>query len=173
MNYQYQGPGNQMPQNYNPYNSMNQFQNYPINAQTNTIPQYQQNFPMIPPQVSGTSQQNQGIIGRVVNDFSEITANDVPMNGDAAFFPKSDGSEMQVRSWASNGTIQTIVYKPVLPENTQEGNIPQMDFNALNEDVRALREEISERFDRLEKSMGGMETKKTTSRAKKEVNSDE
>lgn len=98
--------------------------------------------------------QSNMIIGKVVNDFSEITANDVPMNGNAAFFPKADGSELQVRSWASNGTIQTVVYKPVLEQNQAEAtNTPQMDFNALNEDVRALREDIIARLDRLEQSM--------------------
>ena len=41
-----------------------------------------------------------------------------------------------------------------------------MDFNALNEDVRALREDILVRLDSIEKSMG-ITTTKTTSRAKK------
>lgn len=111
--------------------------------------------------------QPQGIFGKIVNDFSELTANDVPMNGSAAFFPKADGSELQVRSWTANGTIQTVVYRPVQAENNADGtNIPQMDFNALNEDVRALREDILARLDSIEKSMGATNSK-TTSRAKK------
>ncbi len=155
-----------MYQGYNP-----PVQN-PYIDRMNQLQQYQQSLQQ--PIQQQQQIQPQGIIGRIVNDFSEITANDVPMNGSAAFFPKTDGSEMQVRSWSSDGTIQTIVYKPVFSDNSQEGaNIPQMDFNALNEDVRALREEISERFDRLEKSMGGTYAKKTTSRTKKEVNADE
>lgn len=150
-----------MNQNFNPYG---QIQN-PYMDRINQLQQYQQNLQQPIPQPSN---QPQGIIGRVVNDFSEITANDVPMNGNAAFFPKADGSELQVRSWASNGTIQTVVYKPILEQNqAEQSNIPQMDFNALNEDVRALREEISERFDRLEKSMGGNSNKATSSRVKK------
>lgn len=112
-------------------------------------------------------QQTQGIVGKIVNDFSELTANDVPMNGSAAFFPKADGSELQVRSWTANGTIQTVVYKPVQLENTSDGaNIPQMDFNALNEDVRALREDIKGVREIIEKSMNTL-TSKTTARAKK------
>lgn len=133
----------QMEQQYPQYAQQNQFMQQPI------------------------QQQPQGIVGKIVNDFSELTANDVPMNGSAAFFPKADGSELQVRSWTANGTIQTVVYKPVQPENTADvTNIPQMDFNALNEDVRALREDIKGVRDMIEKSMN-VPTPKTTPRGKK------
>lgn len=154
-------------QNYNPPMQQN-----PYLERLNQLQQYQQqNMQMQQPQFPGQPAQTPGIIGRIVNDFSEITANDVPMNGNAAFFPKADGSELQVRSWTSSGTIQTVVYKPVFEQNGAEGiNTPQMDFNALNEDVRALREEISARFDRLEQSMA----KPSGNRSKKaEVSADE
>lgn len=140
----------QMEQQYPQYSQQNQFMQQPV------------------------QQQPQGIVGKIVNDFSELTANDVPMNGSAAFFPKADGSELQVRSWTANGTIQTIVYKPVLDQNQAEGtNIPQMDFNALNEDVRALREDIKGVREMIEKSMN-TPTPKSAPRGKKtEVNADE
>lgn len=119
-------------------------------------------------------QQPQGIVGKIVNDFSELTANDVPMNGSAAFFPKADGSELQVRSWTANGTIQTVVYKPVLDQNNAEAtNTPKMDFNALNEDVRALREDIKGVREMIEKSISTPASKATSSRGKKEANADE
>lgn len=119
----------------------------------------------------------QGIIGRIVNDFSEITANDVPMNGNAAFFPKSDGTELQVRSWTSGGTIQTVVYRPVI--GAEENGKVEFDersyFESLNNDMKAFRDELSERFDNLEKSLAGSaaKTTKTSGRAKKEATSDE
>lgn len=134
----------QMEQQYPQYSQQNQFMQQPV------------------------QQQPQGIVGKIVNDFSELTANDVPMNGSAAFFPKADGSELQVRSWTANGTIQTVVYKPVLDQNQPEGaNISQMDFNALNEDVRALREDIKGVRDIIEKSINVPTQKSTSSRAKK------
>lgn len=152
----------QMP---NQYQSFQPMQN-PYMDRMNQLQQYQQNLQMPQPQFQSQPMQAPGIIGRVVNDFSEITANDVPMNGNAAFFPKADGSELQVRSWSSNGAIQTVVYKPVLEQNQAESaNIPQMDFNALNEDVRALREDIIARLDRLEQSMAVPAAK--TARGKK------
>lgn len=157
--------------NQNPYqNNFNQPMQIPMPMQNpymdrmNQLQNYQQSLQM--PQQQFPTQQNQPqwIIGRVVNDFSEITANDVPMNGNAAFFPKADGSELQVRSWTANGTIQTVVYKPILEQKQTEGtNIPQNDFTALNDGINAFREEILARLDSIEKSVA----KPTTNRAKK------
>lgn len=163
-------PNFSAPQMPNPYQNYNQPMQNPYIDRMNQLQQYQQNLQMQQPQFQ-PQVQAPGIIGRIVNDFSEITANDVPMNGNAAFFPKADGTELQVRSWASNGTIQTVVYRPVFEQNGADStNMPQMDFNALNEDVRALREEISARFDRLEQSI----SKPSSTRGKKaEVSADE
>lgn len=146
----------------NPYQGSYQPMQNPYIAQ---MGQYQQNFQ---PQLQQTQQPQQiGLNCRFVDDFSAIVANDVPMDGNGAIFVERNGTEMQWRNWTPNGTIQTIVYKPVQPENQSEGaNMPQMDFNALNEDVRALREDILARLDSIEKSMSNTTTK-TTSRAKK------
>lgn len=140
----------------NPYaDRANQFQQFPQ--------------PQIPqPQVN---QQPMGLNCIIVDDFNAIVANDVPMDGRGAVFMKRDGSEIQWRNWSANGTIVTTPYKPFLEQNLQEGtNIPQMDFDALNEDMRALREEILSRLDSIEKSVA----KSSGGRAKKaEVSVDE
>lgn len=137
------------------------------NGFQNQIPQNQQ-FSMNQPVVQNP------LNGRMVNSIEEITANDVPMNVPYSIFPKNDLSQIYIKSWNANGTIQTIAYAPIQPENSEQGtNIPQTDFNALNEDVRALRQEISERFDRLESSMTNSKTKASGSRTKKEVIADE
>lgn len=166
-----QYPNFSAPQMPNPYQNYNPpMQQNPYLERLNQLQQYQQqNMQMQQPQYPGQPTQAPGIIGRIVNDFSEITANDVPMNGNAAFFPKSDGSELQVRSWTPNGTIQTVVYRPILEQNPSEAtNTPQMDFNALNEDVRALREDIKDVREMLEKSMS-----KANTRAKKVTDENE
>lgn len=160
-------PNYSVPQMQNPYPNYSQPPQNSYIERLNQLQQYQQNMQMQQPQFPAPPTQAPGIIGRIVNDFSEITANDVPMNGNAAFFPKADGSELQVRSWTANGTIQTVVYKPVFEQNGVDStNAPQMDFNALNEDVKALREEITERFDRLEQSIS-IPTAKPSVRGKK------
>ncbi len=157
----------QQPQ-MNPYQNSYQPMQNPYMAQM----QYQQNFQ---PQVQQIQQPPQiGLNCRLVDDFNAIVANDVPMDGNGAIFVDRNGTEMQWRNWTPNGTIQTIVYKPIQPENQSEAtNIPQMDFNALNEDVRALREDIKGVRDMIEKSMA-VPAAKTPQRGKKaEVSADE
>lgn len=168
---------NQMNMNQ-PNMGMHQGYNQPMQNpyidRMNQLQQYQQSLQMVPTQMPTELQQPQGLIGKVVNDVSMVSPNDVPMDGNVAIFPKNDMSEIYCKQWKQDGTIQTVVYKPILGDSPQDGtSMPQMNFDALNEDVRALREEISERFDRLEKSMGGTEVKKTTPRTKKEVSADE
>lgn len=171
--YQNYYPNNQIPMYSQGYNPM-------INAQQRLAqmeqqyPQFAQQNYMQPTQMSGANQQQVGLNGKIVDDFNALSANDVPMDGNGAIFIKKDGSEIQLRNWTANGTIQTTSYKPILEQNSENGtNIPQMDLNGLYEDVRALRGEISERFDRLEKSMSNSATKPSNSRTKKEVATDE
>lgn len=88
---------------YNPYGNqqrIEQPQNYFQPAQTQQIQQ---------PQMTPI-----GINGKIVPSVENITANDVPMDGSVAFFPKQDMSEIYAKSWNSDGTIRTIVFKPVL-----------------------------------------------------------
>lgn len=149
----------------NPYQQQNNYQ--PMQSQY--IPQtgqYQQNFQ---PQIQQI-QQPVGLVGRAVNDFSEIKADDVPMNGTPAIFVKNDMSEIEVRIWGKDGLIRPTSYKPILEQNqSKQTNIPKMDFNALNEDVRALREDIKGVREMIEKSMNIPVQKQTSSRAKKGV----
>lgn len=161
-NYSFQQPQiNPYQQNFSqPLQVQNPYMDRMVQLQ-----QYQQGLQMQPTQMLGASQiPQQGIIGKVVEDFSEITANDVPMNGTSAVFPKNDMSEIQIRTWGADGKIQTISYKPILEQNqTEATNISKIDFNALNEDVRALREDILARLDNIEKSVAkpNYKTKKT------------
>ena len=91
------------------------------------LQQYQQGLQMQQPQMAGTqmSLPNQqlpvGINGKVVNTVEQITANDVPMDGSAAFFPMQDMSQILVKSWNADGTIKTVIYKPFLNETN---NLP-------------------------------------------------
>lgn len=170
----------QYPNYYPQMNSYGQQFNtqQPYMDRLNNLQQYQQNLQMFPSQMSGTPQQlfqqaPAGLNGRFVDDFSILNANDVPMDGSGAVFIKRDASEIQWRRWGNMGNIEMTSYKPNLEQNNQEGtNIPQMDFNGLYEDMKALIEEITERFDRLEKSMTAPTTKSSSSRAKKEADAE-
>lgn len=164
---------------------MQTWQNY----YQNPTPAYQQNFNSVPyapvqqryPQMEQAypqygqqpqlQQQNFGLNGKVVDSAELITANDVPMDGNVAVFPKRDFSEIYAKSWKADGTIQTIVYKPVLEQKESGVANTSVDLSGLYEDVKAIREEMAERFDRLEKSMTIPMTKTSGSRTKKEADS--
>ncbi len=147
------------------FNQNMQMQN-PYMDRSVQMQQYQQGQQVLPTQIPVAYQQP-GLIGKMVNDVSMVSPNDVPMDGNIAIFPKNDMSEIYCKQWKQDGTIQTVVYKPILDQNAEQAtNIPQMDFNDLNEDVRALREDIKGVRDMIEKSMSAT-TPKTTSRTKK------
>lgn len=171
--YQSYYPNQQMNQANMGYQNFNpQFSN-PYTDRPSQIQQFQQGQQMLPTQIP-VAYQHPGLIGKVVNDVSAVSPNDVPMDGNIAIFPKNDMSEIYCKQWKQDGTIQTVVYKPVLDQNQSEAtNTPHMDFNALNEDVRALREDIKGVRDMIEKSMA-VPAAKTSQRGKKtEVSSNE
>ena len=140
------------------------------------LQQYQQNLQ--PAQIPVTyPQQPQGIIGRAVNDFSEITANDVPMDGRSAIFPKNDMSEIQVRTWGNDGKIITTSYKPILEHQNQMADISILESEklkiGLSDDVT---DAFMKRFDDIEKRLDEFVTKTaaktSTSRVKKEADAE-
>lgn len=86
--------------------------------------------------------QPAGISGKYVNDFNEITANDVPMNGSPSIFLKSDRSEIQIREWSPNGQIVPRLYRAV--EIVEQAPQEQKDdySNLIIERLTALEEKI-------------------------------
>lgn len=100
--------------------------------------------------------QQIGISGRYVNDFGEISASDIPMNG-PAIFAKNDRSEIQLREWNPNGQIVTTSYKAIV----EEAPVPEPVFNTdgLLDPIFAKLGELEEKIDKL---------KPTVSRTKKD-----
>ena len=147
---------------------------YQISQTNSYVPQYQSYQQAYNPmqniqrfqQPQQFEQMQQGIFGKVVQSQDSIVANDVPMNGSVAFFPKSDLSEIYAKQWSADGTISTMVFKPIQNDNP----------NKLSQDTEKLKiglsDEVTEvfmkRFDELEKRINDLIPKKTTARAKKE-----
>ena len=164
MNNPYQQPimSNYIPQygayQYNPMANIQRFQ-----SQEQIQPQIQQPMP----------QQVAGINGRIVQTVENINANEVPMDGSMAFFPKQDMSEIYVKGWNADGTIKTIVYKPYTnPKDNQTvnsmANAENAKFTLSDESTQLFLnkfEELSEKIgqleDRFDKSLG---TQRKTSR---------
>lgn len=155
---------NSYMQSQNPYiDRMNFLQNYQQSLQQQPMQMNQQPIP----------QQIVGINGRIVQAVENINANEVPMDGSMAFFPKQDMSEIYVKGWNADGTIRTIVYKPYTePGGSNAGNpttdIENAKFTLSDESTELfmskfdeLSEKIGQLEDRFDKSLG---TQRKTSR---------
>ena len=124
---------------------------------------------MLATQMSGTAQQSMpqqaiGLNGRIVQVVENINANEVPMDGSMAFFPKQDLSEIYVKAWNSNGTLDTVVFKPVPMTDC----INPMDDGkkleiCLSDDVTGA---FMKRFDELESKISSIESSLTKNTAK-------
>lgn len=168
MNNPYQTPimNNYLPQygayQYNPMANIQRFQ-----PQEQIQPQVQQPMP----------QQIAGINGRIVQTVENINANEVPMDGSMAFFPKQDMSEIYVKGWNADGTINTIVYKPYTEPKNSQGinnteNIENLKIDLSDESTAVFMQkfdEIFNKFDELENKMCKSATsQRKTSTLKKE-----
>lgn len=131
----------------------------------NYMPNYQsQNAPIYP--YGQTAPQNSfyGIAGKTVNDFNEINANDVPMDGRVAIFPKGDLSEIAVKNWESNGTIRTTVFKPILPQEGSNGMSETFkgEYGAFGEVLKGIQDDIKMLTEKIDKIGKPSKAKKET-----------
>lgn len=155
---------NSYMQSQNPYmDRMNFLQNYQQSLQQQPMQMNQQPMP----------QQIAGINGRIVQTVENINANEVPMDGSMAFFPKQDMSEIYVKGWNANGTINTIVYKPYTePGGSNAGNptadVENAKFTLSEESTQLFLnkfEELSEKIGQLENRFDkSLVTQRKTSR---------
>ena len=151
--------------NPNYFNQYNQMQN-PYMDRMAQLQQYQQSLqqPLPPTQMSGANQMS--ALGKMVDSIDVVKATDIPMDGNAYYFPKADGTEVYCKQWLQNGTTRILTFKPVYDDNT----------NNLSSDTEKLKiglsDEVTEvfmkRFDELEKRIDDLIPKKTTARAKRE-----
>lgn len=145
----------------NPYLQQNQ-QRY-----GNPYQQPVQQMQQVPQQI-----QQPQLIGHIVDGQETIQASDVPMNAPYALFPKNDLSEIYLKSWTANGTIQTIVFKPV--QNQQTENLPstqsEMKIGLSDDATEAFMkrfDELGRKLDELGNSMSNSKPK-TRSTVKKD-----
>ena len=137
----------------------NAYQYNPMQNVQQRLPQEQ----MQPQQVQQPSPMS-GMVGKMVGRIEDIAPQDVPMTGAPAFFPKQDLSEIYVKSWNSNGTLDTVVFKPV----PMTDGINPMDGDkkleiGLSDDVTVA---FMKRFDELESKISSIESSLTKNTAK-------
>lgn len=143
------------PQMYNPWTTRLQSQVQPM-----PVEQPQQVQQVMQPQVKP-------LTGKVVQTLEAITANDVPMDGTAAFFPKQDLSEIYVKGWNAEGQIETIVYKPVRDTKPTQAVNNTFDAEKFKIDLsESVTEGITARLDNLYSKIEEIESKLTSSQRK-------
>lgn len=115
------------------------------------------------PQEQYQAMQNQqaiGLNGRIVQVVENINANEVPMDGSMAFFPKQDLSEIYVKGWNADGTIKTIVYKPQIDNKSVQAVNTPLDTEKLKIDLsEQVTAGIMQRFDDLSAKIEQLENK--------------
>lgn len=144
---------------------------------------YQQIQQRFQPQEQYPVMQNQqaiGLNGRIVQVVENINANEVPMDGSMAFFPKQDLSEIYVKGWNADGTIKTIVYKPQIDNKSVQAVNTPLDTEKLKIDLsEQVTAGIMQRFDDLSAKIEQLEnkvalgTQRKTSQSQSKKESDE
>ena len=153
----------------NPYAQMNNMYAQPNNPyadRMNFLQNYQQSLqqPIVPTQTPVSNQMS--TLGKMVDSIDVVKATDIPMDGNAYYFPKADGTEVYCKQWLQNGTTRILTFKPVLEDSP----------NNVSSDTEKLKIGLSDevtdvfmkRFDELEKRIDDLIPKKTVARAKKE-----
>ena len=105
-------------------------------------------------------------LGKMVDSIDVVKATDIPMDGNAYYFPKADGTEVYCKQWLQNGTTRILTFKPVFEDNPNNVSPDTEKFKiSLSDEVTDV---FMKRFDELEKRIDDLMPKKTVSRAKKE-----
>lgn len=130
------------------------------------LQQYQQSLqqPIVPTQMSGANQMS--ALGKMVDSIDVVKATDIPMDGNAYYFPKADGTEVYCKQWLQNGTTRILTFKPVFEDNPNNLSPDTEKFKiSLSDEVTEV---FMKRFDELEKRIDDLMPKKTAAKAKKE-----
>ena len=135
------------------------------------LQQYQQNLqqPIVPTQTPVSNQMS--ALGKMVDSIDVVKATDIPMDGNAYYFPKADGTEVYCKQWLQNGTTRILTFKPVFEDNPNNVSTDTEKLKiSLSDDVTEV---FMKRFDELEKRFDDLmpktTTKTTATRTKKET----
>ena len=148
--------------NPNYFNQYNQMPN-PYMDRMAQLQQYQQSLQQ------PVSQAQMSAIGKIVDSIDVVKATDIPMDGNAYYFPKADGTEVYCKQWLQNGTTRILTFKPVFEDNPNNvsSNTEKLKFDLSDKATDTL----MKRFDDIEKRLDdffGKQTSKTSTRTKKE-----
>lgn len=115
--------------------------------------------------------QNMAALGKVVESMDVLKTLEVPMDGNAYYFPKADGTEIFSKQWLPNGTTRILTFKPTLDNGVDENTLDEEKLNVeqFNKVVEGILNEIQTINSKIDK----ISKPSTTTRGKKEVTDDE
>ncbi len=156
-----------------PYINPNYFAQYPQyfqpQPQTNPYMQRMENLQQFQQTLQPQTQYQP--LGKVVDSVDVVKATDIPMDGNAYYFPKADGTEVYMKRWLQNGTTEITAYKPILDkENKQTITLSSEQEKSILEDFRGVLEGIQMDIQTLNEKVDRLGKPKT---AKKDGGSDE
>ena len=141
----------QYPQYFQPQSQTN-----PYMQRVENLQQFQQS---LQPQPQMQTVQYQPL-GKIVDSVDVVKATDIPMDGNAYYFPKADGTEVYMKRWLANGTTEITAYKPILDKESkqtitlsseQEKSILE-DFRGVLEGIQMDIQTLNDKVDRLGKA---------------------
>ena len=115
--------------------------------------------------------QNMATLGKVVESMDVLKTLEVPMDGNAYYFPKADGTEIFSKQWLPNGTTRILTFKPILDDRVDENTLEEEKLNLgqINDVLVGIQNEIQTINSKIDK----ISKPSTASRGKKEVAEDE
>ena len=135
------------------------------------LQQYQQSLqqPIVPTQTPVPNQMS--ALGKMVDSIDVVKATDIPMDGNAYYFPKADGTEVYCKQWLQNGTTRILTFKPVFEDNTNNlssdaEKLKIEDFNTILECISGKVDDVLIEIRKI------IEQPKQSSRTKKEANTE-
>ena len=147
--------------NPNYFNQYNQMPNPYIDRMAQ-LQQYQQSLQQ------PVSQAQMPAIGKIVDSIDVVKATDIPMDGNAYYFPKADGTEVYCKQWLQNGTTRILTFKPVFEDNTN--NLSSDTEKLKFEGFESVLTDISENVDSILEKINEITTpQKTNAKTKKEL----
>lgn len=158
---------------------------YPNNMYLNNLnpiqPAYNQppmsGYPYIPTQFNGysasapmqqpqqTPQITRGLSGRMVANPTEITPQEVSMDGSISLFPQNDYSCIYAKAWNADGTIRTIRYIPEPETTKKEGGIGDVVTTDILSDIMDNLNDIKDMLKQKKTNRNSNQTKQEENNA--------
>lgn len=134
---------------------------YPINY--NLMNPQQQYMNMFTPQMQQQIQQQMPIqnnlsTGKIVDSVEAVKVTDIPMDGNAYYFPKADGTEVYAKRWLANGKTEIIRFIKAIETDQEE--VKPFDFESMQSNIFERLDVIDDRMQKLEKGLVSRSTSK-------------